>query len=58
MIGDDKSRDILAANNVGMKSILYDYTGEKSKKIVDVKDYIVIRDFDKIFEELENLKIM
>ncbi len=58
MIGDDKARDILVANKVGMKSILYDYTGKKNKKEIDVKDYIVIRDFDKIFEELDKLKIM
>lgn len=53
MIGDDKSRDILVANKVGMKSILYDYTGKKNLKQVDVKDYIVINNFEDIFKILK-----
>lgn len=51
MIGDDKSRDIVAANNVNMKSILYDYNGKRDKKEINVKDYIVIKDM----KELEKL---
>ena len=55
MIGDDKAKDILAANKIGMKAILYDYNGKKDKKICDVKDYIVLKDFDKIFEVLAQI---
>ncbi len=51
MIGDDKTRDIVAANNMNMKSILYDYNGKRDKKDVDVKDYIIIKDM----KELENI---
>lgn len=29
MIGDSKTKDVLAANNIGMKSILYDYNGKR-----------------------------
>lgn len=54
MIGDDKTRDILAANNVGMKSILYDWNGKKAKKEFDVKDFVVINDFSQVFKVLEN----
>ena len=55
MIGDDKAKDILVANKIGMKAILYDYNGKKGKKICDVKDYIVLKDFDKIFEVLAQI---
>ena len=42
MIGDDKSRDIVAPNNMNMKSILFDYNGKRDKKEIDAKNYIVI----------------
>lgn len=51
MIGDDKSRDIVAANNMNMKSILYDYNGKRDKKEINVSNYIVIKDM----KELENI---
>ena len=51
MIGDNKKIDIMAANNVGMKSILYDYDGTRDKKYIMTKDYIVIKDL----RELENI---
>ena len=52
MIGDDKSRDIQAANNLGMQSILYDYNGKRDKKEIQLKDYIVINNMDKLLEIL------
>lgn len=52
MIGDDKTRDVLAANNIGMKSILYDYNGKRDKKEIDVNNYIVIKDFEELKEIL------
>ena len=51
MIGDDKANDILAANNMGMKSILFDYNGRRDKKEIEAKDYIVIKDM----KELEKI---
>lgn len=51
MIGDDKIRDIKAANNVNMKSILYDYDGKREKKECDVTNYIII----KSMKELESI---
>lgn len=48
MIGDDKSRDIIAANNVNMKSILYDYNGRRDKKEIMAKDYTVIKDMKEL----------
>ena len=51
MIGDDKSRDIIAANNMKMKSILFDYNGKRDKKEIVAKDYIIIKDM----EELEKI---
>lgn len=56
MIGDDKSRDILVANKVNMKSILFDFDGKRDKKICDVKDYIILKDFNNIFEELSKIE--
>lgn len=52
MIGDDKSRDILAANRVGMKSILYDYNGKRDKKEYELQDYIVVNDLNKLVDIL------
>lgn len=51
MIGDDKSRDIIAANNVNMKSILFDYNGGRDKKEITAKNYIIIKDM----KELEKI---
>ncbi len=52
MIGDTKNLDILAANNIGMNSILFDFNGKRDDKGINLKDYIVIKDMndlDKIF---------
>lgn len=53
MIGDTKKMDILAANNIGMQSILFDYDGKRDNKAIELKDYIVIKnmnDLDKILD--------
>ena len=45
--------DILAANNIGMQSILFDYDGKRDNKAIELKDYIVIKnmnDLDKILD--------
>lgn len=52
MIGDDKTRDIIAANNVNMKSILFDYNGKRDKKEIDVNNYSVIKDINELKEIL------
>lgn len=52
MIGDTKRLDILAANNIGMKSILFDYNGKRDDKKIRLENYTVIKDMndlDKIF---------
>lgn len=46
MIGDTKKLDILAANNAGMKSILFDYNGKRDDKNIELKEYIVIKDMN------------
>ena len=51
MIGDDKSRDIIAANNMHMKSILFDYNGKRDKSEINAQNYIVITDMN----ELKNI---
>lgn len=48
MIGDDKSKDIVAANNMNMKSILYDYNGRRDKKEIVANDYIIIKDMNEL----------
>ncbi|MBQ7410363.1 MAG: HAD family hydrolase [Clostridia bacterium] len=48
MIGDDKSRDILGANNLNMKSILYDYNNKRDKKEIVAKDYTVIKNMNEL----------
>lgn len=50
MIGDTKSKDILAANKIGMKSILYDYDGKRDKKDIELENYIVIKDMDELLD--------
>lgn len=52
MIGDTKSKDILAANNVGMKSILVDYDGKRDKKDVIAENYLVINEINNLVEIL------
>lgn len=52
MIGDSKNKDILAANNIGMKSILYDYNGKRDKNEYKLENYIVISDLNKLIEIL------
>lgn len=56
MIGDSISKDILAANNIGMKSILFDYDGKRDNKSLNLKDYIVINNMDDVIEELEKIE--
>lgn len=51
MIGDNKSKDILGANNINMKSILFDYNGKRDKSEIYAKDYIVVKDLN----ELKNI---
>lgn len=46
MIGDDKSKDIIAANNMNMKSILFDYNGRKDNPEINVNNYFVIKDMN------------
>ena len=48
MIGDDKSRDIVGANNVNMKSILFDYNGRRDKKEIDADNYFIIRNMNEL----------
>ena len=52
LIGDTKSKDILAANNIGMKSILYDYNGKRDNKEVEAENYVVIRNIEELLEIL------
>ena len=52
MIGDSKKTDILAANNIGMKSILYDYDGKRDNDGISLKDYIVIHDLKELMNIL------
>lgn len=52
MIGDTKGTDILAANNIGMKSILFDYDGKRDKKEIKAENYIVIKDMKELLEIL------
>ena len=51
MIGDNKKVDVMAANNVGMKSILYDYDGTRDRKDIEAQNYMVVKDL----KELENI---
>ena len=48
MIGDDKSRDIVAANNVKMKSLLYDYNNKRDKKEIKADNYCVIKNMNEL----------
>ena len=52
MIGDSKHTDILAANQIGMKSILFDYDGKRDKKEIVLKDYIVIKNMSELLDIL------
>lgn len=51
MIGDNKGKDILGANNINMKSILFDYNGKRDKAEIQAKEYIVVKDL----QELKNI---
>ncbi len=51
MIGDSKDKEILAASNVGMQAILFDYDGKRDKKDIDIDNYIVVKDL----KELESI---
>lgn len=57
MIGDDKSRDILCANFVGMKSILYDYNGKRDKKEYNLKNYILLNNMDNLEKVINDLEL-
>lgn len=48
MVGDDKSRDIMAANNVNMKSVLFDYNGRRDKREIEATNYIIIKNMDEL----------
>ncbi len=48
MIGDTIDKDILSANNIKMKSILYDYNGKRDKKELNFKNYVVISDLNEL----------
>ena len=50
MIGDTKNRDILAANKIGMRSILYDYDGKRDKKDIELENYIIIKNMDELLD--------
>lgn len=56
MIGDNIARDILAANNIGMKSILYDYNGKRDISNYNLINYKSINKFDQIFDTIEKLE--
>lgn len=56
MIGDTKDKDIIAANNVGMKAILVDYNGKRDKKEVVANNYKVLTDYNKIFDLLDSIE--
>lgn len=51
-IGDSKKSDILAANNVGMKAILYDYDGTKDRQDIVLNNYTVIHDLKELLDIL------
>lgn len=52
MIGDSKNKEILAASNVGMNAILYDYDGRRDKKDIELDNYIVVNDLKTLKEIL------
>ncbi len=52
LIGDTKAKDIAAASNIGMKSILYDYNGKRDNKEVKVENYVVIKDMKELLKIL------
>ena len=43
MIGDSKDKEILAASNIGMKAILFDYNGKRDKSNLKLNNYNVIK---------------
>ncbi len=51
MIGDSKDKEILAACNVGMKAILFDYDGKRDKSNIKLNNYKVIKNL----RELKNI---
>ncbi len=52
MIGDSKNKEILAASNVGMKAILFDYDGKRDKKNIELDNYIRVKDLKELIEIL------
>ena len=52
MIGDTKAIDIAAADNVGMKSILYDYNGKRDKKEIIANNYTVIKNMEELIKTI------
>lgn len=51
MVGDSKKNDILGANNVGIKAILFDYDNNRDKKEIFAPNYEVVTDL----KELEKI---
>lgn len=54
MVGDSIKKDILVANKVNMKSILFNYNGKKDDKRLNLKDYKVIYSANHLVEAIEN----
>lgn len=52
MIGDSKDKEILSADIVGMKAILYDYNGKRDKKNIEINNYIVVKNLKELKEIL------
>lgn len=52
MIGDSKNKEILAASNVGMKAVLFDYDGKRDKKDIELDNYIRVKDLKELMEIL------
>ena len=55
MIGDSISKDILAANNIGMKSILFDYDGKRDNKKLNLNNYTVIHNMEELTKHIEKM---
>jgi len=54
MVGDSIGKDILVANLVNMKSILFNYDGKRDNKKLNLKDYKVIYSCNHLVEAIEN----
>ena len=54
LIGDSIKKDILIANLVGMKSILFNYNGKRDDPKLNFKNYKVIFSYNHLAEAIEN----